>query len=474
MALKGTTVIELTNVKTGEVERYEEHNLITKALEHLHSPIGDLKLPTECLTSASRNGSGCPTQEPLYQKLLGGIVLWDKAIAEDANIITPPKDVDMVGCAAYSSTNGSTSPCRGSYNGTESYFTNSSVETSMKFVYDFTTSQANGSINCVSLTSFAGGKNGFGGNDAGNDFCGSYGIFDNYLLFGIDRPYKMYYSNQARVICIDPENDVFYEVASLYTTSLRIYKCQANIHQRSVFKNMYTSHALLESISVPLPTTLSGTNTWVANYDADNDLLYIVVSPSASSVAASGTFHVVEVDMATFTATVHTMTNSLSSALQVGSGYLTCYNGHLYYNYNSTYIYKFDLTDGTRTSIRFPSGYSYSSASYPVVMAGYIYFIGGYSNGTSTDRLVIRVNPETNKARGIGKQRYNTSYKHIPLRGYPFFYYYSYSSTSNGVTYYYGTLLFLPMYLATINNLSRPIEKTSDKTMKITYTIQEV
>lgn len=473
MALKGTTVIELTNVKTGEVERYEEHNLVTQALAHLHKPIGNLKLPTDCLTSANYSGQGRPFNEPLYPRLLGGLVLWDKAIVESDTTLSPPKNVSMVGCAACDSVNTTTSPCRGSYNATESYLTNSSVETSMKFVYDFATNQANGNINCISLTSYAGGKNGFGGNNNGLDFCGSYDIFSDYLLYEIERPYKMYYSNQARVVYIDPDNDVFYEVASLSTTTLRIYKCRANIHQRSVFKNMYTSHELLETISITLPTTLSGTNTWVANYDADNDLLYIVVSPSASSVAASGTFYVVEVNMATFAATVHTMTN-MSSTLYVAREYLICYNGHLYYNYSSVYIYKFSLADSSRTTIRFPSGTYYTTASYPVVMAGYLYFIGGYTSSNNTYHLVFRVNPETNEIRGIGKTRYEYSYKYIPLKGYPFFYYRSYASTSNNVTYYYGYLAFMPMYLATINNLSRTIEKTSDKTMKITYTIQEM
>lgn len=473
MALKGMAVIELTNVKTGEKERYVEQNMITNALSHLHSPIGDLKLPTECLTSSDRSGSGCPMQEPIYPTLLGGLVLWDKNIEENESVMSPPTGVSMVGCAACDSVNTTTSPCRGSYNATESYLTNSSVETSMKFVFDFATNQANGNINCVSLTSYAGGRNGFGGNNNGLDFSDSYGIFGGYLLYEIARPYKMYYSNQERMIYIDPDNDVFYEVASLTTTTLRIYKCRANIHQRSVFKNMYTSHALLETISVTLPTTLSGTNTWVANYDADNDLLYVVVSPSGSSVSASGTFYVVEVNMTTFSATVHTMTN-MSSTLYVGRNYLVCYNGHLYYNYDSAYIYKFKLTDSSRTSIRFPTGKYYSSVSYPIIMAGYLYFIGGYTRDNSTYRLVFRVNPETNEIRGIGKQRYDYSYKYVPLKGYPFFYYRSYSSKSDNITYYYGYLCFMPMYLATINNLSRTIEKTSDKTMKITYTIQEV
>jgi hypothetical protein len=42
-------------------------------------------------------------------------------------------------------------------------------------------------------------------------------------------------------------------------------------------------------------------------------------------------------------------------------------------------------------------------------------------------------------------------------------------------TEYLHTIVWLPMmYLATINNLISPIEKTADKTMKITYTLTEI
>lgn len=38
--LKGTTKIELTDVKTGEKEVYENHNMVTNALKDIFKPLG--------------------------------------------------------------------------------------------------------------------------------------------------------------------------------------------------------------------------------------------------------------------------------------------------------------------------------------------------------------------------------------------------------------------------------------------------
>ena len=68
-------------------------------------------------------------------------------------------------------------------------------------------------------------------------------------------------------------------------------------------------------------------------------------------------------------------------------------------------------------------------------------------------------NPECN---GIFASSRGTSYAYLPLKGYPMHYY-----CSNGY------LIVLGNYLATINNLTEPVQKTADKTMKVTYIIQE-
>lgn len=480
MALKGTTVIELTNIKTGEIERYEDQNMTTQALSQLHESIGNLKMATDCLSASDMSSvdRAYKTYEPLYPLWLGGMVLWNEQIDENETTILQPKSIKMVGCAAYGSTNSTTSDCRGNYNSAESYFTDSSVETSMKFVYDFATNQANGMINSVSLTSLAGGWNGFGGNEKANDFIGSKGVFGSSFGCWVTRPYKFFYSSAYKVIYIDPDEDVFFEVGSLSTTTLKIYKCRANIHQRSVFKNMYQDHELLDTINISLPTTLSGTDTWLVKYDSDNNLLYVIVSPSSSSIASNGTFYVISVDMSNYETIVYTMTNKTGSTINAYSESMACYDGYIYYNYSSAYVRKIKMDDSSYISIDNPTGVSNGGYSYPMVFNGMVYYFAGYTyisgNSTRTSNVVACIDTKTNEAVATGFSGFG-SYHLVPIKGHPMLYYSSNSSTrDDSVTYYYGGLFLIPLYLATINNLSRPIEKTSDKTMKITYTIQEV
>lgn len=475
MALKGTTVIELTNVKTGEVERYEEHNLITKALEYMHQPIGALKSPA----AITHDG-----YEPAYPSLLGGLVLWDSTIAESDTIVTQPHGVKMIGCASYDQVNTTTSPRRGSYNATESYFTNSSTEKSMKFVFDFTTSQANGTIKCVSLTNWKSGWNGFGGNDDGNDYQGTRNNYNNYM--GHDGTTSYWFEASlthpyGRTFLIDPDEDVFYQISSLSTSTITIAKRRANIHQKSVFRSQYHVHDLVENFAITLPTTLSGTNTYVCNYDPKTGLLYVIVSPSASSVAGSGTFYVIAVDIAARTATVHTMKNPLSSTLYVSPQYMVCHDGYLYYGYYDTnYVRKISLADSTYSSIytRFTIT---SNRSFFFLANEMIYFRGARTINSNTYYAVVMLDPVAETVEYTGENYYPEGYngyyyQPVPLKGYPLYYYYfyTYSANSDGSGGSTAYLWLNTRYLATINNLSREIEKTSDKTMKITYTIQEM
>lgn len=473
MALKGTTVIELTNVKTGEVERYEEHNLITKALEYMHQPIGALKSP------AAITNDG---YEPVYPSLLGGLVLWDSTIEESDTVIAQPHGVKMVGCASMYQVNTTTSPRRGSYNATESYFTNSSTEKSMKFVFDFTTSQANGTIKCVSLTNWKSGWNGFGGNEGGNDYQASRNNYDQYM--GHDGSTSYWFNSSlsapGRLFLIDPDNDVFYMLSSLSTSALTIAKRRANIHQKSVFRSQYHVHDLIENISITLPTTLSGANTYYCNYEPKSNLLYVYVSPSASSVASSGTFYVITVDMSTYTATVYTLTNKLGTTMYFQPRYMVCSDGRLHYMYESQYyVRSISLADSSYTSTYVGGWMCYENLCF--LANEMIYFRVRKSINSSYYYAMAMYDPVAQTYEILGDYYWpyrmdNYRYHPVPLKGYPLFYYYfyTYSTNSDGSGSSTAYLWLNTKYLATINNLSREIEKTSDKTMKITYTIQEM
>jgi len=439
VALKGTAVIELTNVRTGEKERYVEENLITNALYYLHKPIPSLRLPWLGLTTTSF-GYESQQYDPVYPYLLGGIVLWQDSLPEDASIVAQPHGAKMVGCAAYKQVNTTTSPKRGSYNESESYLTTSSVETSMKFVYDFATNQANGKINCLSLTSWEGGWNGFGGNDARKDpITKTFGLYNDYIGTENVVPFKLWYSNVRRVLYIDPEEDTFYEVTGVTTSSVTIGKFRANLTMKSVFRDAFTSHGLLETISISLPTTMTGANTYVCNYDIDNNKTYIVVSPSSSSVAKSGRLYVIEIDMDSYTATVHTMTNPIGDTLYVSKEYITCYGGYLYYSYTSaSSVRRISMADSSYANLYVPSGNGvYSDGIF--IADGMIYFWGRYTKDSNNYRMICFIDPSDASVHCTGSS-YPSNYfgrydALVPIKGFPLIFYMGYYTTNGGTDY---------------------------------------
>lgn len=138
---KGHTRIELRNVETGETEVYEDDNLVTQAIDRI--------INMEMSINAAPNDYCLPVRA----KALGGIMLFDDELEEDVENIHFPVDAHLVG---YASTDVNTSDShRGSYNSVESY----STENGRVDVWDFGTSQANGTIKAVARTSSYGGAN---------------------------------------------------------------------------------------------------------------------------------------------------------------------------------------------------------------------------------------------------------------------------------------------------------------------------
>ena len=152
--LRGTTRIELTDVNTGEVETYENHNMVTNALRDVLKPLGLSKRPSRFFSDFV----------PYYEKLLGGILCFDKEIPENADNYYPPADAALIGCAAYGVQNNTKNTFRGGFNQTESEI--NLKDRYVKYVYDFATSQANGTIASVCLTNKHGGFTSYGSKNA--------------------------------------------------------------------------------------------------------------------------------------------------------------------------------------------------------------------------------------------------------------------------------------------------------------------
>ena len=135
MALHGHTRLELTDVHTGEVQTVEHDNLITNAVSRIFAAFPELMNGRGKLY----DGSGS-----LWSRFYGGLLLLDTAVTGDADTLYAPAGVDITGTARYGSVNTGLNTRRGSYNATESSLNYEDRE--LRLVYDFTTSQANGTI----------------------------------------------------------------------------------------------------------------------------------------------------------------------------------------------------------------------------------------------------------------------------------------------------------------------------------------
>ena len=149
-AFKGHCKIELTDTKTGKKEVVEHDNMVTKALEYFFKGGG--------MTNASAFNSSTIRSSALYY-LLGGVMCLDTALDEDDEIVRVPAGVMMTANGARDVANNSNPTEMGTYNDIESGW---QQDGSLKMVWDWTTSQGNGTIACVGLSSAYGGMLGVG------------------------------------------------------------------------------------------------------------------------------------------------------------------------------------------------------------------------------------------------------------------------------------------------------------------------
>lgn len=149
MKIHGRSIIELTNVKTGKVERYENDNMVTNALNKYFEDIGAFNASPLYNANVRNN---------LIPQLLGGLLIFDTELQEDADNIICPSGVKMIGNGAYEVSSGNEDEVTemGTYDQVESHWTS---DGKMIMIWNFSTSQANCNpdsgqqIKCLCLTS---------------------------------------------------------------------------------------------------------------------------------------------------------------------------------------------------------------------------------------------------------------------------------------------------------------------------------
>lgn len=462
--LRGTTRIELTDVNAGEVETYENHNMVTNALRDVLKPLGLSKRPSRFFSDFV----------PYYEKLLGGILCFDKEIPENADNYYPPADAALIGCAAYGVQNNTKNTFRGGFNQTESEI--NLKDRYVKYVYDFATSQANGTIASVCLTNKHGGFTSYGSKNASytRDYPLMQSICEDNLQYvypdktGANTSSKysgMTMGKTELIFLIDRAKDCAYYFKFVDNTHIHITRRRTFLKTVSILDNVNTTKPLIEEIEVPELGTALRIGYWGYNYDPASECLYICTH-SDYRVAPDTSYLVTEIRMDTWKVKQYEVKNTTDKYLRSDSNWqMFVTDGYLYVkSYDSPYeLYKIQINNPANV-VKFKRTNTSSVNGVPkFVINGRIYYENAYDQLLIADTATNEIMPPE------AQSLFNSSYQVnvTPVRNEPLLYFGDYGTWSTTGWH------MMSNYLATINNLDTPVTKTADKTMKITYILQE-
>lgn len=489
--LKGQTVIELTDINTGEKEVIKDENMLTNAIQNIFTPLGFLS------DSGRENNLYFGTRFlPYYEKLFGGLLLFDGTIPEDVNQIYAPTNVNMVGCGVFGKANNSKGTARGNYNQAESDINVS--QKYAKFVYDFSTSQANGVIASVCLTSKEGGYNSYGSENAeivGNEDRGvteliPYVKFDYFNGAGNESSYESSHLGLEKLFLFDVDNDAYYLFKISNTKKITIIKKRMWVKSLSMFAKPASKKDVIEEFDLPELENEIGTYLVTYNFDTSDNCLYIF-SSKANNISPNNNINLIKIKFSDWSIQQYAIPNATGKTLafskrEVNTRELFAYNGYIYAlgydntsnNYYGNY-YKIQISNPANViEIERLSNTRDKEMSFAYEFGGRIYFdCSTYYNDSKKYGMKV-LNTETNKI--LRTENYGNSYNSmqpsnasfgIPVLNHKMLFYFSvYKERQSDVR----ERFFIPHnYLATINNLSQPVTKTADKTMKVTYIIQE-
>lgn len=411
MAIKGKSVIELYNPNTRIKKRYEDENIVTNAFKYLFGQN----------YFAQANQTFINKFLPFFKKGIGGIILFDSQIEENPDILIAP---NTVGCTGYASTDAYSGSdlSRGGMNSNETEL----IDNGMKFVWDFATSQANGDIACISLTSESGGKVGYGS----KNYCDS-DVFTMSWFLNNNTNIKVKTNN---VMCV--VDDILYVATPLSANSIKLEKYKL-FGQELGLLNYCNNPKLIEEKEITITNAISASSSRLI---ADKDKVYLV-SKSTNTIV---------IDVTDFE-------NVKEYSLPVNA-----------YNNNTIVVMDEVVYIATETKkIELYSLVDTSAKLNEIVTNNNIVFLSNINGYICSLNEMIDKN---NNIRYISNStQINTDLLRCGKTDNDIFIQTAYTSSN----YSTNGIGILSNYLATINNLQTPITKTSAQTMKITYTLTE-
>ena len=495
--LKGKAKIELINAD-GTKKIIEHDNMITNAVSDLCcAQRGDM---ASILKMTNNNDS-------YAQALFGGLLLFDETLNTDADDYTIPT-AKITGYASQDAYAG-LDVARGSFNASEGGI---QEDGSYKFVWDFSTSQANGTIKSLALCPNVMGQIGASDTIVTSDIKDFYFTrsqttpfnSDGYMLDtnGTTDGIGNYYFSIVAII-----DDIAYAIDEsniIYNSSFptRYFKNNGNILKLHKFKLGTNNISLgdrvgmaryLGAVDVQLPTdfisdlnTGNGVYNISVYYNSTDKKLTVFPCVLKSNVAPNGTITYIEIDMATFNVLLHTYTNTTPNTIFQSSECKACtssVSSRYYFLVLKDYIlsisketssgdgkvYVTNRSNNTDVKeAKYSNGQSLilNNLEYisPIFLNRNTFvFYTNNSNSQTKNRVYIidlrtGIVKLTNARNLVSKD--NVSFGNNAI----------WVKTGQKLTY---VNTVNPFILTTKNNLDSPVTKTSSQTMKITYTLSE-
>lgn len=453
--LKGICKIQLMDETGKVIQETQDENMVTNAIANVLNPSPLMFAES---TSADYENYMFTIMSSL-EKLLGGVMLWSEAIPEDVNTIFPPNIEAQVGYAGNNAYTG-TNAFRGSFNTIES----GEIHNGHRFVWDFPTSAANGTIKCVTLTSGVGGRCGWGG-DADSDITRYVGTA---ISISSSNGSPDYYSAGSLIGQWLTDTFTFARVngktLSLIDVEMPINSLKAG--SGSIYTNkIKRNYKDCPKTDISMEYTL---NSAIPTYFSAEDKLVICTNKGAD------TFYYLKIDPLTkaIVENKEIIVSGYSFSRAHSYRIYAELDGYLYIigNKNSTdSLLKVNLSDTSIVEVIAMPAYVFNYLRL-FIFQGKLAFSTGYST-SDRDAYYLNSNGEWVKLNCNNFFYYAenaaTFCKDIKS---PFMLNTISPSNSGCTVFSYLT----NAYLATIDNLQTPVNKTASQTMKLTYTLVDI
>lgn len=423
----GHVRLELRGCRETEVIEHDNH--MTDALGKMFSNNGYY------LNVGKVMDELCPTTEVAF----GGIVLTDKEIPDDAT--TLPGGIEATACGAFNVANADEALTQGSYNQKESVADWPSKK--MTYVYDWTTNQGNGVIAAAALTHRDMGLCGFG--DAG------ISELTNVKKY-IDGDYSLCNAREP----IDGITTFYIDSQYIYGGSLsankfKVYKYASEISTFSPFNIERNKTQDINKISYEqIDLEIDGLST-LSRTCNDGRYIYFI---NKGITYKNKTLQVFKLDITNMTMQRIDITNNTQTNWYNDGG-IDAYNEYIYISDSNKKLYEINTKNPTDVH-EYETKMDYIYLNKIANSNGKIYV-------TNNNRIAI-FDCITKSMKLSKLKQYDSSRPYIINNGIN-------KMTVNDSGRIYTT--YLKNYLATISNLDKPVTKTADKTMKVTYTIQQ-